>query len=458
MEHFASLRLKGIIAALWTGNLLAPLLMSGVAAMLPAIGSSFGASAVELSLVMVCYNLGQTVSHLAAGKMCVIHGTKRFLLFSMGLFVALSLLLASAFAMPAVIGLRLAQGISAGGISCCVTALSFTIAPPEHRGKVISIVLTAVYLGLTLGPLVCGGLTELLNWRLVFALVAALGCVVFVLLRSGLPPDKSASGERFDVPGALLLFLGLSAVTLGAACAFLHPGVIWFFPTGLVLTGLFLRRDWRSPHSILELALLSGVRGVFSGLLATFVNYGAIMGLSLFFSLYLQQVLGLNAFQAGMVMMVQSFAQLLFTLPAGGWTDLFGAARVASLGLAVSAAGLAGVLLLDEHSSLAAVCVCEALLGGGVGVFAASSMAATLEHVPAPQISVASGLLGCMRTLGGLMSNMTLSCTIGFFMGSAVVSPANTGLFLAASRCALILFIAMNLLGLAVMLRTARRR
>ena len=67
-QDTSSLHLKSVIAALWTGNLFAPFLMSGVAAMLPSIGESLGASAVALSLVMVCYNLGQYISHMLSGR------------------------------------------------------------------------------------------------------------------------------------------------------------------------------------------------------------------------------------------------------------------------------------------------------------------------------------------------------------------------------------------------------
>ncbi len=454
-----SLRLKGIIAALWTGNLLAPMLMSGVAAMLPSIGASLGASTVELTLIMVCYSLGQTVSQLISGRMCSIHGVKRFLLFSMGLFVVLGLLLAVSVAMPMVIGLRLGHGLAAGAISCCVTTLSFTLAPPEHRGKVIAIVLSAVYLGLTMGPLFCGGLTEVLGWRLVFLLVSALGCIVFLVLRSGLPADAPLSEDcHFDVPGAMYMFFGLSAITLGVTCTFLHPAVIWLFPAGIILTGLFIRHDWHSSSPILELRILVHVRGVLSGLLAIFVNYGSSTGLAMFFSLYLQQVLGLNAFLAGIIMMVQSGAQLLASIPAGGLSDRFGAAKIASLGLAISALGLINLIMLDQNSTILEVCLCEVLLGGGVGVFAAPSMAATLGNVPRPQISVASGLLGCTRTFGSLMSNIIISCVMGFFMADAVVSPENANMFLGAMRYAMLLFSAMNFVGLVVMLGSARRR
>ena len=63
--EMTSFRLKTTIAGLWTGNLFASFLVSGVAAMLPAMGLSLAASAAALSLVMVCYNLGQ--SHVPTG-------------------------------------------------------------------------------------------------------------------------------------------------------------------------------------------------------------------------------------------------------------------------------------------------------------------------------------------------------------------------------------------------------
>ena len=86
MPQPLSPKLKATIAGLWTGNLFAPFLVSGVAAMLPAIGTSLEGSAVALSLVMVCYNLGQGMSHMLSGRICGMLGVKRVLLAGVALF------------------------------------------------------------------------------------------------------------------------------------------------------------------------------------------------------------------------------------------------------------------------------------------------------------------------------------------------------------------------------------
>lgn len=458
MSEPFSLRLKSIIAALWTGNLLAPFLMSGVAAMLPAIGQSLAASAVELSLVMVCYNLGQTSSHLLSGRMSHIYGVKRFLLLAIAIFSLFSLFMGLTPSMEIMVGLRFGQGLTAGAMACCVTALSLTVAPPKQRGQVIGIVLTAVYLGLTVGPLACGALTELMDWRFVFFLIAALGCAVWLILHFSVPETDSSRGGRLDILGSLLVFLSLSFITIGSTCTFLHPSVRWFLPAGLVLLVIFVRHDWYSDHPLLDLRILMRVPDLPAGMAAVFVNYGSFLGLSLFYSIFLQQVLGLNPFHAGMVMMMQSVFQLLVSSTAGKLADRFGALEISSMGLFLSGSGLLCLLFLDQNSQVWHVVLCQAFLGIGVGFFAAPNMSATLGNVPKEQLSVASGLLGCLRTLGGLMSNIILSFFIGLFLGDEVVSPQNADRFLEAMHYVLLIFGGMNLMGLSLYLLRCLRK
>ena len=454
MSHSIPTRLKTIIAALWTGNLFAPFLVSGVAAMLPAMGLSLGGSAVALSLVMACYNLGQGISHILSGRICSFFGVKNVLLAGVGMFCLFGILLALSPNMPFAIGLRFAQGLAAASISCCVTALSVSIAPPEKRGLVISSVVSAVYLGLAVGPVVCGGLTELWGWRTVFFILAILGAVELWLLHRVIPQEKKPEGVRhFDIAGALLVALSLALITFGATCSFLHPAVTALLPVGLVLLAVFLRREWNSENPILELRLLVHVPDLPGGMVATFINYGAIMGLSLFYSLYLQQVVGLNAFHTGMVVMTQSLVQAMLSPMAGRLADRFDPVRISTLGMGICGAGILALLLLDQNTSVWQVVVNMAVVGTGIAFFVAPNVAATLGNVPRDQMPLASGMLGCMRTLGGLMSHILLAGAIGFYMGDAVVGPDNAELFLHATRRVLFAFAVFNFLAMGLGVR-----
>ena len=83
-------------------------------------------------------------------------------------------------------------------------------------------------------------------------------------------------------------------------------------------------------------------------------------------------------------------------------------------------------------------------------------MTATLGNVPRENLSVASGLLGCLRTMGGLMSHIVMACMIGLFMGDTAVTHENSGLFLHAMRYTLLLFGLFNLMGVWLSLRALR--
>ena len=458
MSEPLSPQLKTTIAGLWTGNLFAPFLVSGVAAMLPAIGASLEGSAVALSLVMVCYNLGQGISHMLSGRICGMVGVKRVLIAGVALFCLLGVLLALAQNMAFAIAIRFAQGLAAASISCCVTSLSVSLAPPERRGQVISTVVTSVDLGLAVGPFVCGGLTELIGWRSVFFIVAFFGAIDLWLLRRVIPAQPPVAPDRpFNLANAALAVVSLSLITFGATCHFLHPAVIWMLPSGFALLAVFVRQELRSHDPIMELRILAKVPGLPGGMAATFINYGAIMGLSVFFSLYLQQVLGLNAFAAGGVMMTQSFMQMALSPVAGRLADRFDAVRVSLFGMAGCGASILALTLLDAHSPVWQVVLQQACLGTGIAFFVAPNVSATLGNVPQEYMPMASGLLGCLRTLGGLMSHILMAGMIGFFMGRASIDAGNAELFMQAMRCTLILFGSLNLLALFFGIRRSRR-
>ena len=426
--------------------------------MLPAIGGSLGGSAVALSLVMVCYNLGQGISHMLSGRICGLLGVKRVLLAGVALFCLFGILLALAQSMAFAIALRFAQGLAAASISCCVTSLSVTLAPPERRGQVISTVVTSVYLGLAVGPLICGALTEFAGWRTVFFIVACFGAVDLWLLKRVIPGQPpSAPNLPFNMLNAALAVAGLGLITFGATCHFLHPGVVWLLPVGFAFLAVFVFLELRTEHPILELRVLAKVKGLPGGMAATFINYGAIMGLSVFFSLYLQQVLGLNAFVAGSVMMTQSLMQTLLSPVAGRLADRFDAVRISLFGMAGCGVSILALTLLDGQSPVWQVLLQQALLGTGIAFFVAPNVTATLGNVPQEYMPMASGLLGCLRTLGGLMSHILMAGMIGFFMGNASIDASNSGLFLEAMHYTLILFGSLNLLALFFGLRRTHR-
>ena len=156
---------RALLGALWTGNLFAPFLMSGVTAVLPALGRELHASAVDLSLIMVVYTLAQAVFNLVGGRIGDVWGRRRVLLIGVLLFTWVTTVMGAVSGVRVLLGLRFIQGTAAALISSCATAIAISLAPVSRRGRIMGVLTSAVYLGLTLGPLAGGALAARGDWR-----------------------------------------------------------------------------------------------------------------------------------------------------------------------------------------------------------------------------------------------------------------------------------------------------
>lgn len=443
-----------LLIGLWICNLFAPFLVSGVTAALPSIGTDLRARAVHLSLVMVIYALGQVIFSTIGGRFGSLWGLRRVLLASVCVFTAVSVSIGFVPDVETLLVLRFFQGSCAATISSCCTAIGMRMAPPAHRGQVIGIMTSAVYLGLTMGPLIGGGVATLAGWRWLFFGILPPGIAVWRILRRNIRQEwTDAAGEKLDVPGAVLFSLGLGCVALGGGCYGVAPAMIWLVLPGALCMGVFFWWQWRAPCPMVDLRMFRESPGLLTGLLAMFVNYGSTMGMVFFLSLYLQEVRGFTPFHAGLCMMVQSFAQVLASPSGGRLADRFGPERVSALGMLLCGMGILGVAMLDKTTPLLWMTASQVLLGTGMGTFGAPNTVATLGQVPARHLSVASGIMGSMRTMGGLLSQVIIAFMLGWFMGDSPITPEHADTYLLTMRTTLICFGALNIFGLCIGLK-----
>ena len=152
-------------------------------------------------------------------------------------------------------------------------------------------------------------------------------------------------------------------------------------------------------------------------------------------------------------MMVQSFAQVVASPSGGKLADRFGPERVSALGMLLCGLGILGVAMLGKTTPLAWMVLSQILLGTGMGTFGAPNTVATLGQVPSKHLSVASGIMGSMRTMGGLLSQVLIAFMLGWFMGDRPITPEHADTYLLAMRSTLICFGILNICGLCVGLK-----
>src|SRR5437762_1204441 len=180
----------------------------------PDITGSFGLPIPMIQWVVICYVLTHAGLMLAFGRIGDMWGHGRAFRARLAWSVAAFLLCAAAPSFGWLLSFRFLQGIGAGLIISCAPALVTSLYPEARRSHALGIFTLMFALGSAVGPLIGGALVARWGWPGVFWFRAPIALTALLLLR-GLPGSAGAGrGERFDIPGALLLACGLTALLL----------------------------------------------------------------------------------------------------------------------------------------------------------------------------------------------------------------------------------------------------
>lgn len=447
-----------LLVAVGLSAFLAPFLGSSLNLAIPAIGRDLHASAVTLNWVVTAYLVASAACLLPFGRLADLVGRRR--IFLLGTLAQTTFLLAAAFA-PSVswlVALRLLQG--AAGAMAFATSMALLVAafPAAERGRVLGIGTAAVYVGLSLGPPLGGFITQQLGWRAVFLVNAAIGALLAaVLSRSGAKESEARTDERFDLGGAALYAFGLAALIGGLSTVKTIPPARWAIVAGALALTAFVARDLAAAQPILALRLFRGAVFAFSNL-AALLNYAATFAVGYLLSLYLQGVRGLSARDAGVVLLAQPVVMALLSPLAGHLSDRIEPRRVASLGMALSAVGLALFAGLGETTSLGWVVAGLLLLGTGFGLFSSPNSNAVMSAVTPRDYGVASATLGTMRLVGQALSMAAAAAITAARLGESRLGEAPVAALLGAQRTAFVLFAALCTVGVAASLARGRVR
>lgn len=222
-----------LLLGLWICNLFAPFLVSGVTAIRLPWGRICRPGPCIFPWSWSCTLWGRSFSAPRPGRFGSLWGLRRILLASVCVFTVVSVSTGFVPDVDTLLALRFLQGACAATISSCCTAIGMRMAPPARRGQVIGIMTSAVYLGLTLGPLIGGGVATVVGWRWLFFGILPPGAAVWWILRRNIRQEwTDAAGEKLDVPGALLLSFGLGCIAFGGGCYGVAPAMLWLLLPG----------------------------------------------------------------------------------------------------------------------------------------------------------------------------------------------------------------------------------
>ena len=415
---------------------------------LPSIGREFQMDAVLLSWVATSYLLTTAMFLLPFGRLADIYGRKRILTYGIVIFTIASLLLSFAPSATVLIALRAVQGIGSAMIFSTGIAILTSVFPVGERGKALGITTAAAYLGLSLGPVLGGLLTQHFGWRSIFLVTVPLGAIIIALILGKVKGEwAEAKGEKFDLTGSAIYSLALIGMIYGFS---LLPAMlgIWLIIVGASGIFAFVRREMKVESPLLNINLFKKNRVFAFSNLAVLLNYSAAFAVGFLLSLYLQYIKGLSPQSAGLILVAMPAVMAIFSPVAGRLSDRIEPRILTSVGMGLITVGLSLFISLNEKTSLGFIIGNLILIGFGFALFTSPNTNAIMSSVRQRFYGVASATLGTMRQVGMIFSMGITMLLFAIYIGRVEITPEYYPLFLSSTKTAFIIFTALCSAGI----------
>jgi MFS transporter, DHA2 family, multidrug resistance protein len=393
---------------------------------IPHIAGSLGASQDEATWVLTSYLVSNAVILPASAYLVSFIGRKRFYMICVALFGISSMLCGLAPSLPLLIFFRVLQGAGGGGLQPSEQAILADTFPPKKRGQAFAVYGMAVVLAPAIGPTLGGWITDNYEWRWIFFINVPIA-ILSLFLTSRMvedPPhiakEVAASRRRglnLDYMGFGLLALGFGSLEFvldkGQEDDWFGSHIISTFfvlCVGALLTLIMweLVQIRRGHRPILDLTMFRN-RTFGISFFLMFVLGFTLFGTTVLIPLFVQQMMGYTAEQAGLVISPGGLAILVLMPMVGFLVSRVDARYLIAFGFATLSAALAALHTIDTQASYAYVAWMRVFQASGLAFLFVPINTLSYTDVPRTKNNDVSGLMNLARNIGG-------SCGTSFFV------------------------------------------
>lgn len=430
----------------------------------PTIVRDLGGGETLIQWLAAAYTIAMASGLLIGGRLGDIYGRRRMFLLGMAGFTVMSLVCALSTTPEMLVGARVLQGLIGAVMLPQGLGLIKEMFPPQEAAKAFGAFGPVMGLSAVGGPILAGFLVDAdlfgWGWRTIFAINVPIGVVALVAGLRILPPSRPNKALHVDL---------LSASVASAAMVLLIFPLIqgqelgwpwWSFALmagGLAAFALFAvierRRDRRGLPTLIAPTLF-GKRAFTAGLTTGMVMFGALMGMSIVFTLLVQFGLGFTPLQAGLAGIAQAAGMVVGFVCAQPLNERLGGRRLMQIGLTVSLVGFVAFIATlgwaGDGIGIWSMAPSLGVTGLGFGLTMAPFFDLVLAGVDDVESGSASGALTSVQQLGGAFGVAALGTM--FFHGLAEPGVASTqiGAFRAAASGSMWLACGFLVLALAL--------
>ena len=375
---------------------------------LPTIQTDLGFLPAGLAWVVNAYLIAFGGLLLLAGRLGDLIGTKRVFIAGLVVFTLASLSCGVAWNQASLIAARFIQGVGGAMASSVILAMIVTMfAHPQDRARAMSVFSFTASAGGSVGLLVGGTLTQLLNWHWIFLINVPIGIATLLAARKFLPSEKGIGiREGADALGALLvtacLMTAVYAVVEIPTNGLTSQRTLALGAAAVALLIAFIARQATTAKPLMRLTVFASRNISGSNVLQVLIVAG-MFGFFFLDSLFLRRVLGYGAIATGLAFLPVTISIGAFSL---GWSvqlaTRFGARTVVIVGPALAAAGLAISALTPPGAQYwTTIFPAMLLLGVGMGISFPPLMMFAMSDADSTNSGLVSGLVNTTAQVGG---------------------------------------------------------
>jgi MFS transporter, DHA2 family, multidrug resistance protein len=371
------------------------------------IRGSLSAGIDESTWSITSYLAANAVIIPMAGWLSRVFGRKRYLIFSVILFTASSLLCGLAWNIQSLVFFRILQGIGGGGLQPTSQAILLETFPPHQHGTANAVYGVGIMFGPIIGPLLGGWITDNWSWHWVFFINVPIG-ILSVLMSFFFIVDPSyMKGGRIKVDywGLVLLALGIGGLQMvldqGEREAwFASSFVIWMAVISAFSLIFFIFVEWYAEHPILDLRAFKNTTFTLGNLVLFFALIN-LFGSLVLPPIYVQTLMGYTATLSGMVIAPGGLVSLCTMPIVGRLTATANPKILVTVGIVVTALSAHFMSQFNLLADFISILWPRTIIGIGMPFIIIPLTTLTLSSVRKEEMGNATSIFNLMRNLGG---------------------------------------------------------
>lgn len=307
---------------------------------------------------------------------------------------------------------RVVQALGGGIAAPLNQTVVFMLAPPNKRGSLMGVIGLVIGVAPAFGPSISGYLVSNFDWHSIFLVYVPILILNLILSIYYMPEiNEGDKDERLDIPSVFLSTITFGSILFATSMigdkGFTSPYVIVPLVVGVIFLIIFYKKQMAMEHPLLNFHVYDYSTFRLAIILLIMANI-ALLSVALLLPIYLQEIHGYSAWQAGLILLPGAFLSSFMSLVTGKIFDKYGAREITFIGFIVMAFATYNLAKLNLTTAVLWIVVVYTVRCIAISMVMMPPQTAGMNELPKNLIGHGSAMLNTIRTISGAVGTAVL--------------------------------------------------